>query len=210
MTEGLDLDALREDARQGAAGIPLLADALLEASTRRLLVSGTASPDLLLPRSGRFGLRFYLSKQRKRIRLFRSRDEAPQMVLDAGVSLRIEPLRDEDPEPRSASAPQRCTLSLPSFLVVRPTREELAAPGFLPCSEDKLPVSMQAELENRLAERLSLDSLTYLTVDGLRAAFPDTCCAACFDGTYPLQISEQERKWIEKDRRSCYQRELIL
>ena len=126
MTEGLDLDALREDARQWAAGIPLLADALLEASTRRLLVSGTASRDLLLLRSGRFGLRFYLSKQRTRIRLFRSRDEAPQMVLDAGLSLRIEPLRDEDPQPRPASAPQRCTLSLPSFLVVRPTREELA------------------------------------------------------------------------------------
>ncbi len=30
------------------------------------------------------------------------------------------------------------------------------------------------------------------------------------DGDYPLQISEQDRKWIEKDRRTCYQRELIL
>jgi len=90
------------------------------------------------------------------------------------------------------------------------TREELAAPGFLPCSDDRFSASVQAELEKRLAERLSLDSLTYLTVDGLRAAFPDSCCAACFDGNYPLPISEQDRKWIEKDRRSCYQRELIL
>ncbi|MBW1873729.1 MAG: amidophosphoribosyltransferase [Deltaproteobacteria bacterium] len=98
------------------------------------------------------------------------------------------------------------------------TQEELAAAAFLPPCEDgtnglagsRPTLEMQAHVENGLARRLSLDSLTYLPLAGLVKAFPETCCSACFDGEYPLKLSDQEKTWIEKDRRTCVQRELVL
>jgi len=93
------------------------------------------------------------------------------------------------------------------------TREELAAAAFLPrCEAGDLstPQASQAAIERGLARRLGLDSLTYLPLSGLRAAFPENCCAACFDGRYPLKLTDEQVDWIEKDRRACVQRELIL
>lgn len=93
------------------------------------------------------------------------------------------------------------------------TREELAAPRYLDPSDERpggLSQAGQQRLEHKLARRLELDSLTYLPMSGLCAAHPAGCCAACFDGVYPLAVDEKERMWIEKDRKSCYQRELIL
>jgi len=91
------------------------------------------------------------------------------------------------------------------------TREELATTGFLPSAQGQLsPSKARKELESRLAKHLGLDSLSYLPLEGISAAFRNNCCAACFDGKYPLSVSEEERKWIEEDRRSSYQRELIL
>ena len=92
------------------------------------------------------------------------------------------------------------------------TREELAAPAFLRPELDRVPPSLEAlrEIEEQYAQRLSLDSLTYLALPHLRSAFQDACCSACFDGHYPLSVSNEERKWIEKDRKTCYQRELNL
>lgn len=90
------------------------------------------------------------------------------------------------------------------------TREELAAPKFLSGTTDKaLSATELAQLEERFAARLGLDSLTYMPIEYLRKAFPRSHCAACFDGVYPLTVSDRERHWIECDRRTC-QRELQL
>jgi amidophosphoribosyltransferase len=89
------------------------------------------------------------------------------------------------------------------------TREELAAPRFLPGhTQGPLDADQLAALEQRFAERLGLDSLTYMPIEGLRRAHPASHCAACFDGDYPLPVTDQERSWIECDRRSCHQRQL--
>jgi amidophosphoribosyltransferase len=89
------------------------------------------------------------------------------------------------------------------------TREELAAPRFIdtPAGGALDAAGLQA-LESRFADHLGLDSLTYMPIEGLRRAFPKPHCAACFDGRYPLPISERERSWIESDRRTCLQGEL--
>ena len=92
------------------------------------------------------------------------------------------------------------------------TREELLATRFLP-PDHQGPLEGEAlhALEQKLAERLKLDSLTYLPLKGLARAYPRTRCAACFDGDYPLRLSEDQRKWIENDRRGlCAQRELVF
>ncbi len=93
------------------------------------------------------------------------------------------------------------------------TREELAAPHLLSREETSgaLSEDAQQKLETRLAERLGLDSLTYLPISGLKRSFSDTtCCAACFDGQYPLEIPERERQWIESDRcSSCARKGMI-
>ncbi len=92
------------------------------------------------------------------------------------------------------------------------TREELLATRFLPAdSQGPLEGEALHELENKLAARLGLDSLTYLPVKGLWKAHPQTRCAACFDGNYPLRLSDGQRQWIEADRRGqCLQRELVF
>ena len=84
------------------------------------------------------------------------------------------------------------------------------APGLLPehCV-GPLGTDELALLEQRFAERLGLDSLTYMPIEGLRRCFPEGHCAACFDGDYPLEVDAAERAWIERDRR-CQQRELLL
>jgi len=91
------------------------------------------------------------------------------------------------------------------------TYEELAAPAFRSSPREEPPTEEDhQEIEKRLASQLGVDSLTYLPLAGLKNAFPHPCCAACFDGNYPLPISEEVRKWIEEDRNTCYQRNLIL
>ena len=74
------------------------------------------------------------------------------------------------------------------------TREELFAPRF--------PGSLM-ELEKAAAKALSADSLTYLTVDGMDRAFQGPRCAARFDGSYPMPLSDDDRSAIESDRSGC-------
>lgn len=94
------------------------------------------------------------------------------------------------------------------------TREELAACAFTSCRDDhpnrqQLEAARQ-EVEQRLAAHLGLDSLTYLPLSGLERAFPHRRCAACFDSDYTLQLSAAQQQWLERDRRSCVQRQLYL
>jgi amidophosphoribosyltransferase len=60
-------------------------------------------------------------------------------------------------------------------------------------------------LEKRLAEFLEVDSLTFLSVSRLRSLFGDKICAACFDGDYPVPITDDIKSCIVNDR--CCNRE---
>lgn len=57
-------------------------------------------------------------------------------------------------------------------------------------------------LEIQAARELGADSITYLDLDALAAAFPTSRCAACFDGQYPQEVSSIDRLAIADDRRS--------
>lgn len=57
-------------------------------------------------------------------------------------------------------------------------------------------------LERAGAEALEVDSLTWLSVDAMDAAFDGPRCAACFDGRYPEPVSDDHREAIVSDRRS--------
>lgn len=59
----------------------------------------------------------------------------------------------------------------------------------------------ESELEARLADHLGADSVTFLSQAGLRAVAGDRICAACFDGRYPVPVSDDERGHIQQDRR---------
>jgi amidophosphoribosyltransferase len=74
------------------------------------------------------------------------------------------------------------------------TEEELFARRF-PAEQD--------ELERLAAVELGTDSLTYLSIGGMDAAFPGPRCAACFDGHYPREVPASDRAAIAHDRRAA-------
>lgn len=55
--------------------------------------------------------------------------------------------------------------------------------------------------EARWADTFGVDSVTFLSVDGLREHAGEGACMACFDGLYPVPVSEHERADIVRDRR---------
>lgn len=65
-------------------------------------------------------------------------------------------------------------------------------------SEDELVASTMAPdaIEGELARRFGVDSVTYLSTDGLRAVAGTKACDACFTGDYPVSVSEGERDAI--------------
>jgi len=82
------------------------------------------------------------------------------------------------------------------------TSDELAAPGYLEGSPPQGGLSPEAQraMEEAWATELGVDSLTFLSVEGMDAAFPSSRCAACFDGRYPLQVPQIQRDSIAEDR----------
>ncbi|MBN1115243.1 MAG: amidophosphoribosyltransferase [Oligoflexia bacterium] len=48
----------------------------------------------------------------------------------------------------------------------------------------------QRRMEKQIAVCLGADSLTYLSIDGLNSVAGRDKCAACFDGKYPVQLSD--------------------
>jgi glutamine phosphoribosylpyrophosphate amidotransferase len=58
-----------------------------------------------------------------------------------------------------------------------------------------------------MAAELKINSLTYLSVEGLDKAWGGPRCAACFDGKYPAEISDKDRQAIADDRRKAAGRE---
>jgi amidophosphoribosyltransferase len=71
-----------------------------------------------------------------------------------------------------------------------PTEEELVAshhPG--------------SAVEVALAKKMGADSVSFLSIDGLKKVMGDDICAACFDGDYTVPISDEERAFITGERR---------
>lgn len=60
--------------------------------------------------------------------------------------------------------------------------------------------------EQRLAAQFGADTVTFLSVEGLRAVGGDRICSACFTGEYPVAINDDERGYIVRDRRPDTQR----
>jgi amidophosphoribosyltransferase len=57
------------------------------------------------------------------------------------------------------------------------------------------------QIEAELSARIGADSLTFLSIDGLKSVMGDEICAACFDGDYVVPISDKERDFIMGERR---------
>ncbi len=63
-----------------------------------------------------------------------------------------------------------------------------------------LTLERQRAYENEVAQELGLDSLTYLSQEGLEAVASWPKCAACFTGRYPQPLSDEQRFAIELNR----------
>jgi len=102
----------------------------------------------------------------------------------------VEMLRDLNPEALHVaifSPPVRH----PCFYGIdMPSTSELVAAPFTPSS-----------VEAALASQMGADSLTFLSLDGLKEVMGDEMCAACFDGNYVVPISSNERAFIMGERR---------
>ena len=58
-------------------------------------------------------------------------------------------------------------------------------------------------VEGRLAEEFGVHSVTFLSSEGLEDVAGSDICSACFTGQYPVGVTEQERSFIQQDRRGC-------
>jgi amidophosphoribosyltransferase len=57
------------------------------------------------------------------------------------------------------------------------------------------------DLETSLMSHFGVDSVTYLSRQGLATAVGNKLCAACFDGDYPVLLNDHERDLIQRNRR---------
>jgi amidophosphoribosyltransferase len=71
-----------------------------------------------------------------------------------------------------------------------PSREELVASAHRP-----------EDVQDALAQYLGADSLTFLSIDGMKSVTGPDVCAACFDGDYVVPITDTERAEILRTRR---------
>jgi amidophosphoribosyltransferase len=55
--------------------------------------------------------------------------------------------------------------------------------------------------EDRLAAAFGADSVTYISLDGLKEVIGSSMCSACFDNDYVVPLSATERMLIQDDRR---------
>ena len=55
--------------------------------------------------------------------------------------------------------------------------------------------------ETELAQHFGADSVTYLSVEGMKAVSGQEVYAACFSGEYVVPISTEERRVINAQRR---------
>ena len=82
------------------------------------------------------------------------------------------------------------------------TPEELAARQIYgPAPRSDQLEDARRVVENALIRYLDVDSLTYLSVQSLQELRNGGRCAACFDGSYPVDIPACDRAEIEENRR---------
>jgi amidophosphoribosyltransferase len=81
------------------------------------------------------------------------------------------------------------------------TRSELFASQYFP--DGYTDREGLRSVETAMARDLGLDSVTYLSVEGVDAAYKGPRCAACFDGKYPQPLLQTDRNYIEADRRKA-------
>ena len=67
-------------------------------------------------------------------------------------------------------------------------------------SKKVLNIEEQRQLEKSIAEHLGADSVTYLSMEGTNKVFGKERCAACFDGDYRVEITQQYMDEIRNDR----------
>ena len=68
----------------------------------------------------------------------------------------------------------------------------------MPSTEELIASQMD---QDALAEHLGADSVTYLSIDGLKAVNGRNICDACFTGAYVVPVSQAERDAINATRR---------
>jgi amidophosphoribosyltransferase len=86
-------------------------------------------------------------------------------------------------------------MSTPDELVARQIYG--CAPAFEEIEDARLVV------EDAFVRRLGVDSVTYLSAGILREIQDHSHCMACFDGQYPVKITDEDRRAIEANRRAC-------
>ena len=70
-------------------------------------------------------------------------------------------------------------------------------------SQDELVAAQvePAEVESTLSEQIGADSVTFLSIEGLKSVMGPDICAACFDGAYHVPVSDDEVAFINGVRR---------
>ncbi len=63
-----------------------------------------------------------------------------------------------------------------------------------------LTIERQREYEDEVANEIGVDSLTYISQDGLSEVASWPKCAACFTGEYPQPLTDDQKQAIELDR----------
>jgi amidophosphoribosyltransferase len=66
--------------------------------------------------------------------------------------------------------------------------------------KNALSIEEQRILEKEMAKILEVNSLTFLSIQGLSNVFGDNKCSACFDAYYPVEITDNLVSEIRKDR----------
>ncbi|MEQ1566187.1 MAG: amidophosphoribosyltransferase [Myxococcota bacterium] len=77
-----------------------------------------------------------------------------------------------------------------------PSRQELVAHR-----EAAGPADAPSAIEERLAKLFGADTVTFLSEAGLQAVAGSSICSACFTGRYPVAVNDEERSFIQQDRR---------
>ncbi len=71
----------------------------------------------------------------------------------------------------------------------------------MPSKEELVAAGAGAALETRLAEHFGVDSMTFLSAEGMFDVAGSNICSACFTGQYPVAVDEDERYNIVRERR---------
>ena len=99
-----------------------------------------------------------------------------------------------------ASGPQSC--GTPCGHLLPPVRNPCFYGIDMPSPSELVATRYSPQdVERALAEQIGADSLTFLSIEGLKSVMGEDVCAACFDGEYTVPISEDEKSFIMGERR---------